>query len=419
MVSATPYLCRQVARIAVVVCVCAASAGCTDRAASLAARGDVLLFERRYEDAARQFEIVLHECAERQDPEAVTLRRSTLRKLGEIRQYYLNDPQGALQAYRGVAELSAGMPEGFEARLRAVRLLKNRIRDPGRAAEELSALIEAYPTRPELDALRLELGQLSFRARHYKDALAQARGALTSESPRIKLDAAMLVASVHEVQGHVGEALKTYLLIFEMPLEPADSARVRFEVAHCYELLGQLPKALELYQRVLAEGSDAELVNARIARVEKRMELLNIPRPRRGGFNAARNSQAPATRPAARATSRPGTATARPTKPTRPLAVPTPATRRKPAAPATSAKPATAKPAAAKAPVTKPATAKPAATRPAVTKRPVVAPAAPKPAAAKPATVKPVAPKPVAPKPAPARPVAPARRARTSTTSSN
>ena len=71
---------------------------------------------RRYEEAARQFELVLHECGDKSDADTTALRIDTLYKLGELRHFYLNDQDGALRTYRRITEISPAGKLAFETR---------------------------------------------------------------------------------------------------------------------------------------------------------------------------------------------------------------------------------------------------------------------------------------------------------------
>src|SRR5437016_657422 len=103
-------------------------------------RGDDLVYAQRYSEAVREYESALTTWSDHPDDSSVPLRIKTLQKLGEVRQHYLDDPQGALRAYRSAADLAPGTEDAFEVRLRAARLLRDRLTDASAAAVELANL---------------------------------------------------------------------------------------------------------------------------------------------------------------------------------------------------------------------------------------------------------------------------------------
>jgi tetratricopeptide (TPR) repeat protein len=245
----------------------------------MARRGDDLLFARKYAEAARQSENALLELNERHDAGGLELRRQTLEKLGEVRHLYLNDAQGALRAYHAAAELSPGTDSAFESRLRVVTILRDRVGDASAAATELGSLIDAYPSRDGVDRLRLEHAQLSFRAGRYQQALESAMRVMKS-GKALEIEAASLVASIHEVEGRTQDALRTYQGMLEMRLPEEMASNIRFEVGHCHEALGDLRSAIEEYQAAQRGSPNPALIEARLARVQARLDASLHPKPK-------------------------------------------------------------------------------------------------------------------------------------------
>lgn len=275
--------------MAIVALVALVASGCDDRAKAMADEADTLLFHRDYRAAARQFEIVLHECGDKQDEEILALRRRALARLAEIRHHYLDDPPGALAAYHQIADLSGGREEGFVARLKATRLLDRRMDDPTQAASELAALLLAYPRHARAPELQLELAQLYYRARNYEESRKAAQLATKTDDSERRIEATLLLATALTVQDKMAEAASVYKRLLETKLEPKLVARVRLELAHCHEALGNLHEALALYEAVDSEDAET-LIESRIARVTAQIEKTKPPPPR-GRFQNARSGR--------------------------------------------------------------------------------------------------------------------------------
>jgi tetratricopeptide (TPR) repeat protein len=246
---------------------------CADPAADSVRRGDQLLFEGHYSEAAHAYELALTALAEDGDGASLGLHGETLAKLGEVRQYYLNDAQGALRAYRAVAELNVEPEEAFRARLSAARLLRDRVGDLTAAESELVRLLDRFPDRPHIGQLRLELAQLAFRIRDYAQARVQAQRVFDSKEASLMAEAGLLLASIHQEDGDMRGALALYGALLKSPLDEVMASRVRFEAAHCTEALGNLEGALRLYEAARAGSFNPDLVEAKLARVQERLDL--------------------------------------------------------------------------------------------------------------------------------------------------
>ncbi len=269
-----------------------AATACSDPARDLATRGDEAVFAHEYQSAADDYEGALAECGDRKDEGTIRFKRGVLEKLAQVRQHYLHDVQGALRAYRIASDLEPGSDGAFQAHLRIVAILRDSVGDPGLAVAELSSVVETFADRPGLEPHRLELAQLAFRVRKYDEARVQAERVMAQGSAALKIEAAMLLASIHDVEGRVAEARRTYEDLLEMPLDPRLDARVRFELALCHERLNDLPAAIEQYTRALEGSTNPELVRARLTRVRTRLEggtprrIAAAPIPRELGVGA-------------------------------------------------------------------------------------------------------------------------------------
>jgi tetratricopeptide (TPR) repeat protein len=309
----------------IVLALLLAAAACQGRAEQLAERADALLYARDYERAAKQLEVVLHECGDATDEDSLALKRRTLLKLADVRQHYLDDPRGALRAFLRAAEVSAGRPEAFEARLGAARLLKRRFEDPGRAADELEKALAIAPEHPDRHAHRLEVARLSMRAGRAEKALEAARRVMDEAEAGVKIDAALLTGSLLLIRNEPAEALAVYehVLALDPPSEVA--AQAQFEIARCHERLGALEPAIDAYAKAAKRGADAALVVERVDRLLAKIDAAKKAEAGRGVRRAPRAAEPTSDEPVARPPAPP--ASPAPKSPTRVEPSPAPRTR--------------------------------------------------------------------------------------------
>ncbi|MEE2902359.1 MAG: hypothetical protein VYC39_08515 [Myxococcota bacterium] len=236
----------------------------------LSARGDELLYLRRYEEAARQFELVLHECGDKSDADTTALRIETLHKLGDLRHFYLNDQDGALRTYRRITEISPAGKLAFETRRKIIKLMKFRSTEPELLHAEIEALMNSYPGRVDDERWNLELAQLMLNARKYAKAEAYAQKVLKSTKMAYRARAALLIASAQELGDRVALAKKTYEELLKEQNLPDDLKQITtVSLAHCLEKMGQLKAARVAYLDAQKATKNSRFLDSRIQRIER------------------------------------------------------------------------------------------------------------------------------------------------------
>jgi hypothetical protein len=123
----------------------------------------------------------------------------------------------------------------------------------------------------------MEHAQLAFRAGRYRESLSSALQVEKGNDVGLRIEAATLIASIHEVEGRTQEALTTYEEMLEMPLGEELASNIRFEVAHCHEALGDLEGALRHYALAKEGSANPELIEQRMRRLQARMQAAHAP----------------------------------------------------------------------------------------------------------------------------------------------
>lgn len=256
--------------VVLLLAISATPLACTSSLDRLYQRGDELLYLGRYEEAARQFELVLHECGDKNDVNTVALKSETLFKIGELKHFYLNDQDGALRTYRRITEIAPAGELAFKTRERIIKLMKSRSTETELLKAEIEMLMAKYPDRVQDDKWNLELAQLMLDARKYKKAESYAQKAIRSKSLAQRARAALLIASSQELDGRVAFAKNTYESLLKEASLPNDLRQITLvSVAHCLEKMGQLRAAHVAYQDARKETKNPRFLNDRILRIER------------------------------------------------------------------------------------------------------------------------------------------------------
>ncbi len=251
------------------------TAGCARTTEDRLHAADELVFKRDYAEAAKLYEAVVVEASSASDAEAeevAAVRARALFALARVRRHYLADPEGALRAYRALADQDGGTELAFEARRDMVGLLRDRMGDLERASAELTALVEAYTHRPEIPALRLELARLAMQVGRYVAVRAQAEKILAGPADEAtRREARLLLGSAHVLAEEPGEALEVFGALALENVDAPTRERVRFEIARCLEMMGRLDEALVAYDEALAVARDRSVIEMRAARVRAKL----------------------------------------------------------------------------------------------------------------------------------------------------
>ena len=137
----------------------------------------------------------------------------------------------------------------------------------GKLAEgvaKLRAFLQANPTDPQADEVRLAIGDLLYGSGECASS-QEAYGELISKHPQSAL---LSKAYLNEgwcawKLGHIGDALKDFLQAFDLaqPKDRALASEALFKLADAQFALGQYTEAVGSYQRLIGEYADAGLLD--------------------------------------------------------------------------------------------------------------------------------------------------------------
>ena len=268
-------------------------AGCFSRGQELSDRGDELLYQRRFEEAAGQFELVLHECGDKTDEETRLLRVRTLKKIAELKHFYLSDLDGALRTYRLIMELSPNGDAGYQAHLSVVRLMRSRGTESSAVISEIERLMTKFPSRVNGAEWNLELAEIAFQSARYAATEKHARHAKKSKSLKVRVEASLLLASTQEMQKRFAEAVATYEALQREPnLPDSEKHLIELSIAHCFEKMGQLEKARKLYDQAKSHSNDPDFIALRIERINARIQEREVKTRPRSRLRSAKRAKA-------------------------------------------------------------------------------------------------------------------------------
>ena len=303
-----------------------ATAGClSEPLGGLEAAGE-LLFEKKYVEAELSYRKLLKRLnniqarSERQEAQRLTV----LDRLGHLSNLYLRNYRQALSDFELLVRDYPKSDQAFSAHLIMADIHRHKLNQPEQALDQLNHAIENFPWRPETRRALLELTTLYIELKNYEQARTEGQ-ALIDKWPQSReaREAYFLVANSYYVQNRYSEAIQVYEALSLSDNDPSLKALVNFELASCYQELGDYKKALELYYQTLSEHPNPVLVQRNIKRVRARVRQSGAqPSIYRATPITGRKARPNLTKPAAQRTktsAKPRSAKAKPA----PIAQPT------------------------------------------------------------------------------------------------
>lgn len=191
-------------------------------------------------------------------PEKDRIRYRALKGLAEVSMTQLFDYRTATKALETVFEEYKQVDDyKFDIRflrLRAARIYRLNLDDPARALDILSPLI---PLPDKTVQESRELGQTYLAMGNYDDAkqwFSQSwEHAFAQKNCEVLRSLQLDIVQVYSLRDQCEEALPWTRVNFPKNCQP-DEFAILVEKAHCYEMSGEVTKALQLYEDLIAKS---------------------------------------------------------------------------------------------------------------------------------------------------------------------
>ncbi len=255
----------------------ASAIGCNDRGpeASLH-RADELAFQGRYEEAVFLLDEMIASLRNARGKEAEALRLEAIAKAARYVHLFQRRPEQALSYYRRIAELSPGSDEAFDARQRMAKIHLESNDRPA-AISQYQALVAGFSSRENVDQFQYALARSYFAMGDMEQSRTEGRYLLrhwpdSDYADRVR----MLIATTHQVQGQMEEALEAFKSAREKTDDADLEVRALFEEAGCLASLEREEEAMAAYTKALGTHPEPRLVRMRMKMLEERMSRRGV-----------------------------------------------------------------------------------------------------------------------------------------------
>ena len=250
------------------------SVGCTTDPLSGLENANDLLYNKNYLEAEQMFRKYLKRLQNKsslkdhEDAQQLMI----LERLGRINVLYLRDYKQAVSDYTLLLEHYPKTDEARSAHIHMADVYRYKLGEPEKGIDQLQLLISKFPShtdarRAQLEVVRIYLELKNFDQARVESALLEKNWPLSSESKQAQL----LTANSYFIQNRFTEAIASYDALLEDKPGVELTALVHFELASCYQELGEYENALNYYYSSLPQHSNPKLVQEKIERVRKRL----------------------------------------------------------------------------------------------------------------------------------------------------
>ncbi len=240
-------------------------------------RARELAFERRPAEALREYEEVLSLVAKKDPHKVRALVVPSLKSAGDLCYLELKQLDRAVEFYRSLTSHFPDAPESLDARANLSDIFRSQ-GDRRAAIAELTAILQGFPTCPELDRYQYQATKDYFDVKDYDQVQLEAN-LLVARWPAspYAVDAQMLSAAALALQGQKERAVEAYEQVARRWPDSELSPRARFEEAKIWSELGNDDKAIDVLILALEKHPDPLGIQTEIARLRRRLAAHRAP----------------------------------------------------------------------------------------------------------------------------------------------
>ena len=229
--------------------------------------GEKFLEDRKYEAAISEFQDVV-------DKEAFTdTGKSALLKIAQIQHLYLGRGKEAEANYELFLKRNKDEKLKAEVDKTLATLSYEIFEDYEKAIERYTHLISAYPTDPNIELYYFNIARSYFLLSKFDDAKKSYEDLqLRFPTGRFSKKAALEVANGYAAKGNCKEAIKQFTQVEKMG-DPALVVLAKFGAASCYEEMGDLDEAYEIFGQIRDKYPTPSIVDLKMSKIKRRKIL--------------------------------------------------------------------------------------------------------------------------------------------------
>lgn len=229
------------------------------------------LFEKKPEEALREYRLALDTLEKDASPEAQVLRARALRGAADTYYLELRDVRKAAEVYRELISQCPEAPETLEGRIYLADILRNYYRDLRGGIRELSAAVARNP--PQGAELSYQVAKLYFELGDYQQCDLEVQNLTKKYETSPFVDDALLLRAqaLAMVEGRRPEAMRAFQELIDRFPDSALRPHALFELGRLRAELGEGEKAIELWVHALEHHPDPQVVQTVIARTRARL----------------------------------------------------------------------------------------------------------------------------------------------------
>jgi tetratricopeptide (TPR) repeat protein len=201
-------------------------------------------------------------------------------QVGNTYYLFLQKDREAIRTFRDLIRRHPASSWSLTAQGLLGEIYEKRLEDYRQAVVEYQRLINLSPSGEASDRAQLAVARCYFSLGDFEQAREEYEIHLERypDSPD-RNKALMGVANSYYVMRACQPAIRYYRTVVEANADSQLRAEAGFGIASCLEESGDLPEALEEFERILKEHPNPGLVRQRMERIGERMEKQKLPVP--------------------------------------------------------------------------------------------------------------------------------------------
>ena len=250
--------------------------GCTsDTAKKHYLAGEKFWAEKRYQDAADEFEVT-----HRKNPTG-KLALKSLYRAAMTQALFLSDYPRALENFRTFIDAaSPSSPTVWTAKKQVADILFDKQRKYSEAAQYIKTLIEERPDAPEVPEFKFQIAKAYFYLWKFEDAIAMYQriqqdypGSVWAERASFQTGVTLFTAGEEKqlVKDPYKKAMEAYKQFIQKYPQSMWAVQARFGIAACLEELDQLDAASKAYSEIVESYPSPHVIRIKMARIAQRL----------------------------------------------------------------------------------------------------------------------------------------------------
>lgn len=197
--------------------------------------------------------------------------------IGDIQYIYLNDPLQALYSYRRIVKKYLKSEYAPKAQWKIAKILCEDLLEKSRCIKEYQIFIKLFPKHPRAANAQYNIAEAYAYLDDYRQAITEFEFFLSKyPDSEIKTKIFHRLGELYSLVEIFPKAIHFLNKAYESSKEEMMRQQVKKTLAECYASKGDLSKSLGIYEEIIKEEPDNEILRKRVESLRSRLKIVDI-----------------------------------------------------------------------------------------------------------------------------------------------